>query len=276
MGKFKDTVKQAIESLKQNTRSLLFGSLSESDKKEIDAFLSVDPALYEDATADHLHDLREKLLANGHIKSISQKYVYSDEAKEFCLEWYEEELARQDELGSTGSWGKYFEVYARIMYSIYRGQPFLIADCKCRACGLRDMFIQAENGVYPVELKTGGGAVGYGCDRVSAKANMEKFFKNNPIIVWDFECNGEPLCMRAYDLLVALKSYNPKKGLSTWFFENPNYNIFGKRYNRAYQIQFSISGDKKIKFLRELKKLPNAYSWERLVQHAEFKPESEC
>ena len=73
---------------------------------------------------DHLYGLRVRLLEAGHIQTLMQKYVYTDEAKEACLEWYLEDLARQDELGSTGSWGKQFEVESRISYAIRRGVPF--------------------------------------------------------------------------------------------------------------------------------------------------------
>lgn len=223
---------------------------------------------------DHLYGLRVRLLEAGHIQTLMQKYVYTDEAKEMCLEWYLEDLARQDELGSTGSWGKQFEVESRISYAIRRGVPFLINDTKCRSCGLRDMTIRVDGGNYAVELKVGGGAVAYGCDKVAAEEAKREFFRRNPIIVWDYRCNGQPLCMKAYDLLKELASY--KKGLGMWFVDTPNYDKnLQARKGRSYQIQFALRSEdeKKLEFLDTVK--AKGFKWESLITWAEFEMENE-
>lgn len=226
-----------------------------------------------DATSDHLYTLRESLLEAGYIQTITQKYVYSDDAMDACLEWFLDDLARQDDAGSTGSWGKQFEVESRISYAKRRGVPFRISDTKCRPAGVRDMTIRVDGGNYTVELKTGNGAVGYGCDKASAYAGMQEFFKKNPIICWDFECNGKPLCMKARDLLEALDGY--KAGVTTWFKDNPNISKSGEKLNRSYQINFAVTDGPKMDYLRALKNSDKAFSWERLVGWAEFKPDED-
>lgn len=215
---------------------------------------------------DKLYALRKLLLKKGYIKDLKQKCVYSVEAKRFILNWYLEELARQDALRSTGSWGKQFEVESRIAYSIARNTPFCINDAKCRPAGLRDMTIRLNGANYAVEIKTGGGAVGYGPDKASAHDSMVRFFRGNPIIVWDYNANGEPLVMRARDLLEALYAY--KQDISGWFVDNPNYDKLGNARNRSYQIQFSLTARRR-EYLDEIRK-KSSITWAELIEGAEW------
>lgn len=215
---------------------------------------------------DKLYVLRERLLEKSYIKELKQKYAYSVEAKRFILEWYLDELSRQDELGSTGSWGKQFEVESRIAYSIARDVPFCINDAKCRPAGLRDMTIRLNGANYAVEIKTGGGAVGYGPDKASAHESMVRFFKGNPIIVWDYNANGEPLVMKAKDLLETLYAY--KKDISGWFVDNPNYDKQGNARNRSFQIQFSLTARRR-EYLDEIRK-KSSITWAELINNAEW------
>lgn len=215
---------------------------------------------------DKLYALRKRLLEKSYIKELKQKYAYSVEAKRFILEWYLDELSRQDELGSTGSWGKQFEVESRIAYSIARGTPFCINDAKCRPAGLRDMTIRLNGANYAVEIKTGGGAVGYGPDKASAHDSMVRFFRGNPIIVWDYNANGEPLVMKAKDLLEALYAY--KQDIAGWFVDNPNYDKLGNARNRSYQIQFSLTARRR-EYLDELK-AKSSITWAELIEGAEW------
>ena len=215
---------------------------------------------------DKLYVLRKLLLEKGYIQTLNQKSVYTVEAKKFILNWYLEELARQDALRSTGSWGKQFEVESRIAYSIARNTPFCINESKCRPAGLRDMTIRLNGGNYSVELKTGGGAVGYGPDKASAHESMVRFFRGNPIIVWDYDCNGEPLVMKAMDLLNALYAY--KQDISGWFVDNPNYDKLGNARNRSYQIQFSLTARRR-EYLDELK-AKSSITWAELIAGAEW------
>lgn len=226
-----------------------------------------------DATSDNLYTLREQLFEAGHIQTMTQKYVYTDEAMEMCLDWFLTDLVRQDEAGSTGSWGKQFEVESRISYAMRRGVPFRISDTKCRPAGVRDMTIRVDGGNYAVELKTGNGAVGYGPDRSSANEAMQDFFKRNPIICWDFECNGNPLCMKARDLLEELDLY--KAGLVTWFTDNPNVNKKGEKLDRSYQINFSVTEGPKMDYLRALRDSEKSFSWKKLIGWAEFSTEND-
>lgn len=221
-----------------------------------------------DATSDHLYTLRERLLEAGHIQTITQKYVYTEAAMNICLEWFLDDLARQDDEGSTGSWGKQFEVESRISYAKRRGVPFRISDTKCRPAGVRDMTIRVDGGNYVVELKTGNGAVGYGSDRASANESMQAFFKKNPIICWDFECNGKPLCMKAHDLLKELDKY--KAGVATWFKNCDNVSKSGEKLNRSYQINFAVTEGPKMDYLRALRDSEKSYDWQRMVDWAEF------
>ena len=218
---------------------------------------------------DHLYSLRVRLLEEGHIQSLSQKCVYTDEGKQVCLDWYLDELDRQTDLGSTGSWGKQFEVESRIRYAIRRGVPYRISDTKCRTAGLRDMTIRVDGGNYAVELKTGRGAVGYGTDKADALEDAERFFSGNPIICWDFEANGrDPLCMKATDLLEALDSY--KRGISTWLSDCPNVDKQGRKLNRSYQINLDVTEGPKMEYLRSLRNSDKALNWQKMMDWAEF------
>lgn len=215
---------------------------------------------------DKLYTLRNLLLEKGYIKDLKQKYVYASEAKRFILEWYLNELARQDALRSTGSWGKQFEVESRIAYSIARNTPFCINDAKCRPAGLRDMTIRLNGANYSVEIKTGGGAVGYGPDKASAHESLVRFFKGNPIIVWDYNCNGEPLVMKAKDLLEVMYAY--KHDIEGWFVDNPNYDKLGNARNRSYQIQFSLTTRRR-EYLDEIR-AKSSITWAELIEGAEW------
>lgn len=215
---------------------------------------------------DKLYGLRKLLLEKGYIKSLGQKYAYSVEAKRFILEWYLDELSRQDELGSTGSWGKQFEVESRIAYSIARNVPFCINDAKCRPAGLRDMTVRLSGANYSVEIKTGGGAVGYGPDKASAHDSMVRFFRGNPIIVWDYNANGEPLVMKARDLLETLYAY--KGDIAGWFVDNPNYDKLGNARSRSYQIQFSLTARRR-EYLDEVR-AESSITWSELIAGAEW------
>lgn len=232
---------------------------------QMDDFLNT--PIMPDEKTDKLYRLRVRLLEAGHIGSLMQKYVYTEEGKRMCLDFYLDELAAQDEKGSTGSWGKQFEVETRIEYAIVRNRPYCISDTKCRTAGLRDMTIRIEGGNYAVELKTGNGAVGYGADKMDALEDMQRFFKGNPIIVWDYTSTGKPLVMRAYDLLEELAQY--KRGLQMWFSYNDNVSSTGKIANRAYQIQFSAQPGPKMDYLDELRE-KKGYNWKALLHFAEF------
>ena len=61
---------------------------------------------FTEATTDHMYELRERLYNKGMISSIDQTYLYTAEAKQEALDWYEEQMAKEAEKGSTGAWGK--------------------------------------------------------------------------------------------------------------------------------------------------------------------------
>ena len=65
---------------------------------------------FTEETTNHMATLRNELLNAGLIKTFEQKYLYSEESKRHALDWYARELVRQDGEGSTGSYGKLFEV----------------------------------------------------------------------------------------------------------------------------------------------------------------------
>lgn len=214
------------------------------------------------ASVSYIDTLRTKLLDAGHIKTIDQKYVYTEAAKIAILEWYKEELEKQVLKGSTDFWGHYNEVSFRIRYSIVHGIPFPVNDSKCRSCRFNDAVIKIENRVTKIEIKTNTGSFVYTKDKSNIMPEFEKLTKENPLIIWHYSMNEEPLIYFFNDLMTALANYNDK-GLATWLVINDGEKRKDKMHSLKLQV-YKNSG-KKMAYLNSL--AFESYDYDTILQY---------
>lgn len=236
---------------------------------------------------DYFYALRVRLLKKGYISSIYQRTVKGEDAIRECFAWYAEEIQRQIEAGSTDRIGKLFEVGTRMLYAIKRCRPWHIADTKCRPSCLSDMILRVESANVRAELKVNRGALGYGVDEATAKAQIAKKLRQNPVFVWfyegfdfqidtldDIEC-ANPLCVRLRDMLEHLeRPENSKgKGISYWLVTSGGVR---KADGTMHQCTINLKApdpkkegnDFRSGILDSLR--AEGMDWMRLVENAEF------
>lgn len=158
----------------------------------------------------------------------------------WALEMYMDELERQDEKRSTGSYGKLAEVYDRVEYAIATGQRIWLHDIRCRKQGMDD---HVAAGVR-YERKTSFAEWEYG---TSYDECMEKLLKKAAKgIVWKWEPFKDEryIIMPLSELLDILATYNPKKGLKVWF------GFVAKK--GQLQVQPVVKSEKRRKFVESL------------------------
>lgn len=218
---------------------------------------------FTEETYDHMRGLRERLYNKGLISTPEQTYLYTAEAKQEALAWYTEQMKAEAEKGSTGWRGKWFEVKTRIEWSIYHGTRYSINDMKCRPSSLADMRVKIDNANTSIELKTGTGALVYGSDFAECIAKLKDMYKRNPLIVWLWEDDGEPMVMRFNDLMGALESYNG--AIDTWLL----FDDGAKRKDGQHAIRFqNYTSKKKMDHLAKI--AFNSYDWQTIMQTASF------
>lgn len=214
-------------------------------------------------TADHMMDLRTRLLNKGLIAAINQTCLYTTEAKREALAWYREQMEAEAAKGSTGWRGKWFEVKTRIDWSIARNTRYCINDVKCRPSGLADMRAKIDGANVAVEVKTGTGALVYGADEAECVANLRKLWEQNPLMVWVWDDEDAPMVMRVRDLLEGLEAY--KGDIMTWLvFDNG-----AKRKDGQHSIRFqNYQSRKKLNHLAAM--AFNSYDWQTILETASF------
>lgn len=213
-----------------------------------------------ESSLEHISELRKILYANGHIKSLEQKTISGADAITCALEWYKAEMRKQDEKGSTGSYGKLFELTSRCRWAILHNQPMAIADIKCRPSKMKDMRIRLRDGRFcTIELKTGTGAIAYGSDPMDVLNAFRKLYKSNTLFVWDFDKSGCPIAMPIGELLELLDSYNDK-GISTWVALNQDI-------NGVWQYKLQPVSGKKAEWLTEQAK---GADWDTVLETGEL------
>lgn len=214
-------------------------------------------------TADHMMELRERLLAKDLIATINQTYLYTTEAKREALAWYREQMEAEAVKGSTGWRGKWFEVKTRIEWSIARNTRYCINDVKCRPSGLADMRVKIDGANVAVEVKTGTGALVYGADEAECVANLRKLVDQNPLMVWVWDDEETPMVLRVRDLLEGLEAY--KGDIMTWLvFDNG-----AKRKDGQHSIRFqNYQSRKKLNHLATM--AFNSYDWQTILETASF------
>lgn len=92
---------------------------------------------------------------------------------------YEQELARQDSLKSTGSIGKLMDVIVRD-YILVRGIT-RANDVKCRKLGSNDV---SRKGIGAIEIKTGSGAVAYGEGFTADDCTADNVLPGVTLVCW--------------------------------------------------------------------------------------------
>lgn len=209
------------------------------------------------STLDHLHALRVRLFENGLIRSIEQEAMYTNEAKLDALAWYAEQMEAETAKGSTGAYGKLFEVHSRIMWAVYHNKPFAINDVKARPCGLCDMCMVLDGKRYNVEVKTGHGSLAYGASPAEALAEFGKLTRSAKIIVWDYRKDGTPLAMKACDFFQMLEDYNGN--IETWFAIAES-----TTGQWSVKLQPVHTSKKKLAYLDEMS--GSGYDWETILQ----------
>ena len=212
------------------------------------------------SSLEHLSELRKLLYANGYIKELGQATIQGKEAIEFALAWYKQELARQSENKSTGSYGKFFELYSRCRWAILHNRPMYINDIKCRPSKYADMIIRYHNINYRIELKTGTGAVAYGTDPKEVLDSFKKLIKSKVIFVWDFDKTGCPLALPVSEFFELLDTYN-ETGISSWIALNQDV-------NGVWQIKLQPISKKKADWL--LEKTQSGYDWDSVLETGEL------
>lgn len=126
---------------------------------------------------------------------------------------YDEELDSQDLKGSSGSYGKMFEVESRMAFHLERGTAMYLRDFRARRLGRVD----TRTGGIDIEIKSGFCATWI----YQVETKNEGFEKleslRNKVYHWDAFKDGRIWRAPLGEILDALASYNPKKGLETWF-----------------------------------------------------------
>lgn len=132
---------------------------------------------------------------------------------QWALDMYLDEMAVQDDKGSTGSYGKTAEVMGRVQDALDTNSRIYLHDIRCRHQGMDD---HRKAGIR-YEYKTGFAQWAYG---ISYDDCMQKLLKMaSKGIVWHWEPfkDERVIEMPLSQLLEVLASYNPKKGLKVWF-----------------------------------------------------------
>lgn len=172
----------------------------------------------------------EIIKVNGHVYSLEnandlqtmQNESYYDwfcvrTANATLLSWqyslYLDELDRQDEKASTGSYGKLNEVDERINYAIANHARMYLHDVRCRKQSIDDQRI----GKTRIEHKTGFAQWAYGPSYDACMEDLQDMASKGIIWKWDAFKDGRKIEMPLADLLEYLASYNPSKGLKVWF-----------------------------------------------------------
>lgn len=131
----------------------------------------------------------------------------------WALELYIDELERQDDKRSTGSYGKLAEVYDRVEYALAHGQRIYLHDIRCRRQGLDDH--RAAGIRY--ERKTGFAQWAYGVSYDDCMQKLQAMANKGIVFRWEPFKDERVIEMPLSQLLEILASYNPKKGLKVWF-----------------------------------------------------------
>ena len=135
-------------------------------------------------------------------------------------ELYLDELDRQDELGSTGYYGKNAEVLGRLEYAVENHAKMYLHDVRCRGQKLDDQRIGKDHIEYKTSFAQWAYCASYqeGIDQLRERAAKGMIWK------WDPFKDGCYIVMLLSDLLDSLAQYKPEKGLDVWFRFNAKKN----------------------------------------------------
>lgn len=135
----------------------------------------------------------------------------------WAYELYLDELARQDNKGSHGSYGKHAEVWARVSHALNNGKPMYLHDVRCRRQNMDDQRIAGTR----IEHKTGFAQWEYGASYAECMEKLKRRAAAGIVMIWEPFKDERRIEMPLSDLLAHLASYNPDKGLAVWFSFKP-------------------------------------------------------
>lgn len=199
--------------------------------------IKVNGNVYELNSASDLQEMRE---ANYYDWYCVRTYNPTLLSWQYSL--YLDELDRQDEKSSTGSYGKLNEVDERVNYAIANHARMYLHDVRCRKQSMDDQRI----GKTRIEHKTGFAQWAYGPNYEACLEDLQDMASKGIIWKWDPFKDGKKIEMPLADLLEYLASYNPSKGLKVWF------NYVAKR--GQLQIQPVLKSEKRKAWIENLLK----------------------
>lgn len=199
--------------------------------------IKVNGNVYELNSANDLQEMREANYYDWYCVRTSNPTLLS-----WQYNLYLDELDRQDEKASTGSYGKLNEVDERINYAIENHARMYLHDVRCRKQSMDDQRI----GKIRIEHKTGFAQWAYGPSYEACLEDLQDMANKGIIWKWDAFKDGRKIEMPLADLLEYLASYNPSKGLKVWF------NYVAKR--GQLQIQPVLKSAKRREWIENLLK----------------------
>lgn len=210
------------------------------------------------------------ITVNGNTYTINDRFDLSDMRSEHWDDWnavrtnnaqllqwelenYLDELDRQDDLQSTGSYGKSSEVMKRVDYAVTTGSRMYLHDVRCRRQNLDD---QRINGVR-FEHKTSFAQWAYGHSYDECMAKLMRDAAKGKVWSWDPFKNEQCIVMPLKDLVDALAAYSPK-GLSVWFSYKANKGQLQiqpvvKSESRRWWIEALVAGVDPAEYLKAKK-----------------------
>lgn len=132
---------------------------------------------------------------------------------QWALEMYLDEMAAQDDKGSTGSYGKTAEVMGRVQDALDTNSRIWLHDIRCRHQGMDDH----RKGGIRYEYKTGFAQWAYGVSYDDCMQKLLKMADKGIVFRWEPFKDERIIEMPLSELLDVLATYNPKKGLKVWF-----------------------------------------------------------
>lgn len=216
--------------------------------------------------------IAEKLYNDGIIDKLSQRSISGECLPLAWKHYVTTALKEQAEKNSTGTVGKAFDSFDRLMKAYNRESSIDIVDIACRPAGLPDITVQADDTAVTilgktriqVEGKTGGGCLVTGssvdeCWTVLAEKcevkkwiawrfdvrNVDVFARDAWYTLDDIPCIFLPLD----ELVTYLADYNGK--LETWFKLNGE---------TAINFQTVTSSQKKLNWLYKIYS-EHSYDW---------------
>ena len=213
------------------------------------------------------------MFEHGIISHTSQRSINGEYALRRAWENYVRgELKRQQEKGSTATFGKGADSFNRCKKAANREMSLDIVDVACRSAGQFDIMISCDEQAAETlgksrtacEIKTGGGGIANGATMDECWQVLAEACETDKWLVWyfdyrEFDIMGKdawdkfdelPCIFLPMDMLVGYLAEYRNKGIDTWLKVNGE---------TAINFQNVITSDKKLAWLY---KIYNEYSYD--------------